>query len=100
MTWFFALLAVLVMGVVAMVATGRGGAMSEAYDDRPDARVQADGPLTGADLRRVRFTTALRGYRAVEVDALLDRLANELEQRAEPRGEEHHGGERRGEPPA
>ena len=81
MTWFFAILVVVVMGVVAVVATGRGGSMSEAFDDRPDARVPADGPLTGADLRRVRFTTALRGYRAAEVDALLDRLATELDSR-------------------
>ena len=82
MTWFFAILAVVVMGVVAVVATGRGGSMAEVYDDRPDARVPADGPLTGADLREVRFTTALRGYRAAEVDALLDRLATELDDRA------------------
>jgi DivIVA domain-containing protein len=82
MTWFFAVLVVVIMGVVAVVATGRGGSMTEVFDDRPDARVPADGPLTGADLRRVRFTTALRGYRAAEVDALLDRLAGELDSRA------------------
>ena len=81
MTWVFAVLAVVVMGVVAVVATGRGGSMAEAFDDRPDSLVPADGPLTAADLRRVRFTTALRGYRAAEVDALLDRLAAQLETR-------------------
>ena len=81
MSWFFAVLVVVVMGVVAVVATGRGGSMTEAFDDRPDARVPTDGPLSAADLRRVRFTTALRGYRAAEVDALLDRLASELEAR-------------------
>ena len=51
--------------------------MAETFDDRPDSRVQADGPLTGQDLRRVRFSTAFRGYRMSEVDALLDRLAAE-----------------------
>ena len=56
--------------------------MAETFDDRPDARVPADGPLTAQDLRRVRFSTALRGYRMSEVDALLDRLAAELEPRA------------------
>jgi DivIVA domain-containing protein len=81
MIWFLAVLAVVLMGVVAVVATGRGGSMVEVFDDRPDARVQADGPLTATDLRRVRFTTAVRGYRMSEVDALLDRLALELEQR-------------------
>ena len=81
MMWFFALLIVAVMGAAAVVASGRGGAMAEEYDDRPDAQVQADGPLRAEDLDRVRFTSALRGYRMSEVDALLDRLARELAER-------------------
>ncbi len=81
MTWFFAVLIVLLMGAVAVVAAGAGGTMSEEYDDRPDVRVQADGPLTAQDLRAVRFTTALRGYRASEVDALLARLGDQLAQK-------------------
>jgi DivIVA domain-containing protein len=80
MTWFFAVLIVAVLGGIAVVAAGHGGSMAEVYDDRPDARVPADGPLTASDLRRVRFSTALRGYRMSEVDALLDRLAAEIEQ--------------------
>ena len=79
MTWFFAVLVVAVMGGVAVVAAGRGGSMAESFDDRPDARVPVDGPLTAQDLRRVRFSTALRGYRMSEVDALLDRLAAEMD---------------------
>jgi DivIVA domain-containing protein len=83
MTWFFAILVVVIMGVIAVVAAGRGGGgMAEVFDDRPDAQVPADGPLTGDDLRRVRFTSAFRGYRQAEVDALLDRLATELDGRA------------------
>jgi DivIVA domain-containing protein len=78
MTWFFAFVIVALMGVVAVVASGRGGSMAETYDDRPDSRVQADGPLTAADLRTVRFSTAFRGYRMSEVDSLLDRLAAEM----------------------
>jgi DivIVA domain-containing protein len=84
--WFFAVLIVLLIGGIAVVAAGAGDSMAEEYDDRPDVRVQADGPLTGDDLRAVRFTTAVRGYRASEVDALLARLARELEER------EHRGG--------
>jgi len=85
MTWFFAVLVVLVMGGVAAVAAGRGAPMSEEHDDRPDALVPADGPLRAADLRRVRFPLALRGYRMSEVDALLDRLALQLDDaRTEP----------------
>lgn len=80
MTWFFAILVVLLMGAVAVVAAGMGGSMAEVYDDRPDSRVQAEGPLTGDDLRRVRFTTAFRGYRMSEVDTLLARLADELDE--------------------
>ena len=83
MTWLFALVVVAVIAVVAVVATGRGGALSEAYDDRRDVRVQADGPLTAEDLAGVRFTTAFRGYRTSEVDALLDRLVSELQARSQ-----------------
>jgi DivIVA domain-containing protein len=81
MTWFFAVLIVLLLGAVAVVAAGRGHEMAEVYDDRPDARVPAGRPLAGQDLRTVRFTTAFRGYRMAEVDALLERLARELEER-------------------
>lgn len=79
MTWFLAFVVVALLGAVVVVASGRGGAMAEVYDDRPDARVQADGPLTPDDLRRVRFSTALRGYRMSEVDALLDRVIADME---------------------
>ena len=85
MTWFFAVLIVLMTGLVAVVAAGQGGTMAEVYDDRPDSRVQAEGPLTADDVRAVRFSTAVRGYRMSEVDALLARLADELEEaRSQP----------------
>jgi DivIVA domain-containing protein len=80
MTWFFALLVVAAMGVTAVVAAGRGGQLAEVYDDRPDVPLPTDRPLSAADLRTARFSTALLGYRAAEVDALLDRLAAELDE--------------------
>ena len=83
--WFFAVLVVLVMGGVAMVASGRGGSMPPAYDDRPDLALPDDRPVAADDLRRVRFPLAFRGYRMSEVDALLARLASELEERHEDR---------------
>ena len=88
--WLFAILIVLALGGIALVAAGRGAPLSEVYDDRPDATVPADGPLQAQDLRRVRFSLAFRGYRMSEVDALLDRLAGELEKAPEKpdRGEE------------
>ena len=83
MTWVFAVVVVAVLAVVAVVATGRGGELAPAHDDRRDVRVQADGPLTAEDLAGVRFTTALRGYRTSEVDALLDRLVTEMHARSQ-----------------
>ena len=81
MTWLFAVLVVLAMGGVAMVASGRGGSMAPAYHDRPDLALPDDRPLDARDLRTVRFSLAVRGYRMSEVDALLARLATELEDR-------------------
>jgi DivIVA domain-containing protein len=81
MTWLFAILIVLAMGGVAVVASGRGGSLPEAYDDRPDVRIPADGPLSSDDVRGVRFSLGLRGYRMSEVDALLERLATQLDER-------------------
>jgi DivIVA domain-containing protein len=79
MMWFFAILVVLALGGVAVVAAGRGQPMGPAYDDAPDSLVPADGPVTAEDLRRIRFPLAVRGYRMAEVDALLERLAEERE---------------------
>jgi DivIVA domain-containing protein len=79
MMWFFAILVVLAMGAIAVLAAGRGSGLGPPYDDRPDALVPAEGPLSADDLRRVRFSLAFRGYRMSEVDALLDRLAAERE---------------------
>lgn len=79
MIWLFVVLAILALGAIAMVAAGYGAPMVEEYDDRPDVTVPADRDLVGADLRRVRFGIVLRGYRMSEVDALLDRVAAQLE---------------------
>ena len=84
MMWFFAVLIVLAIGGVAVVASGFGAPLARAYDDRSDAVVPADRPLTGADLKAVRFSTVVRGYRASEVDALLDRLATQLDRSPPP----------------
>jgi DivIVA domain-containing protein len=93
MMWLFAVLVVLVMGGVAMVAAGRGKPMAPSYDDSPDALVPATGELTAPDLRRVRFPLAFRGYRMSDVDALLDRLATQLEPPAEERLEDDAAGQ-------
>ena len=79
MIWVFAIMVVLALGGVAVVAAGKGAPMAPAYDDRPDTTVPRTGRLVGDDLRRVRFPLALRGYRMSEVDALLDRVARQLD---------------------
>lgn len=99
MMWVFAILIVLAMGGVAILASGRGAPLAEAYDDRPDALVPATGRLGADDLRRVRFSIAMRGYRMSEVDALLDRLATEREAEAGAAGEPQVTSEGRGEEP-
>lgn len=92
MMWLFAILIVLAMGAVAMVASGRGGSMAPAYDDRPDLALPTDRRLAAPDLRGVRFPLAVRGYRMSDVDALLARLATELEDGAGPdRGDDSSG---------
>lgn len=85
MMWVFAVLIVLAMGGVALLAAGHGEPMAPAYDDRPDALVPANRPVGAADLRKVRFSLAVRGYRMAEVDALLARLASQMEDSAAPR---------------
>ena len=80
MTWFFAVL------IVLADRSGRGGRgrLAEAPCPRstttaPTCACRPTDRLTAQDLREVRFTTAIRGYRASEVDALLARLTEQLE---------------------
>ena len=87
MMWLFAVLIVLAMAGVAMVASGRGGSMAPAYDDRPDLALPEGRPLAAEDLRTVRFPLVLRGYRMSDVDAVLARLATELEDRDDSSGD-------------
>lgn len=84
MTWFFAVLLVGVIGAVAVVFAHGGGGMRPVATDRHDLGVPPEGPLSGAQLRQVRLNTAVRGYRADEVDALLERLADQLDQADPP----------------
>ncbi|KQY56282.1 MULTISPECIES: DivIVA domain-containing protein [unclassified Nocardioides] len=85
MTWFFAILIVLALGGVALVASGYGQGLARVHPDRRDVTLPAGRDLVGGDLRRVRFTAAVRGYRMSEVDALLARLAAQLEENADAR---------------
>lgn len=78
MIWYVVAIAiVLVLGVVAAMAAGRGGTMPEAFDDRVDARIPA-GAVTETDVAKVRLPVAVRGYRMEEVDNLLDALGAQI----------------------
>jgi DivIVA domain-containing protein len=76
--WVWVVVIVALVGGVVVVAVGRGGTMTEVYDDRPDRTVPTGRPLTADDIRDVQFTTAVRGYRMDEVDAFLARLSADL----------------------
>jgi DivIVA domain-containing protein len=76
------------LGLVVVLAVARGEAMQPVEPDRRDVLVPADRPLHAGDLADVRFTTALRGYRMEEVDALLARLRLQL---PDPAVEAHPG---------
>lgn len=80
-------LVVLVAGAVAALAVGRvGGGMSVSMPEAVHTTghdVLPVGDLTRADIVSVRFDRAARGYRMDQVDAVLDRLADELARRDE-----------------
>lgn len=69
-----------VLFAAAVLATRDDPLLAEAPRDRPDV-VLPDGSLTPDDVAAVRFPMALRGYRMSDVDAVLDRLAGELDAR-------------------
>jgi DivIVA domain-containing protein len=70
-----------VVAVIAVVAVGRGGSMPPAEPDRSPRGELPAGEVDRAAVDALRFTVGLRGYRMDEVDAVLDRLAAELEAR-------------------
>lgn len=80
MIWLWVVALVLVIGASAVIIAGRGDAMTDVYEDRPDLTLDR-GWLTADDVAKVRFTTAVRGYRMDEVDAFVERLEAELRAR-------------------
>lgn len=77
--------ALVTIGAVLVLRAPWAGRSEKPHPDGPVTTLPA-GRITGADLHRVRFPIAFRGYRTEEVDALLDRLAAQLDEHAEPRG--------------
>ncbi len=83
MALLLTLLVLAVVVVVAAVATGRiTGGLDDPVSSLP-ARLLPDGEVGPADVERVRFSPALRGYRMEEVDEVVERLVLELARRDE-----------------
>jgi DivIVA domain-containing protein len=78
MEWFIAIIAVVVAGLTWLAMQGRLGGMPPLIDDRPGPDLP-EGDIASADLREVHFAVVTRGYSMPQVDAVLDRLADQLE---------------------
>ena len=63
------------------VLLGRGETQPPADPDRSPLELPEDRPVSADDVRGVRMSVTVRGYRMTEVDWLLEQLARELEER-------------------
>lgn len=77
MEWFLWVLVAVVLGVAAVIGSGRLGEMPPAVHDAPVPELP-EGELTASDLANVQFAVVPRGYSMAQVDELLDRLAAQL----------------------
>jgi DivIVA domain-containing protein len=60
---------------------GRGETQPPAELDRSPVELPADRPVGGDDVRALRISVTVRGYRMTEVDWVLDQLATTLDER-------------------
>jgi len=78
MYWFIAALAVVVLGLAFLAYQGRLGGMPPVVDDRPGPDLPKT-ELAAQDVREVRFAVVMRGYSMSQVDAVMDRLADQMD---------------------
>ncbi|WP_193616512.1 DivIVA domain-containing protein [Goekera deserti] len=81
---FFVLGLVLVGGLLfagASLLLGRGETQPPQELDRSPVELPGDRPVVADDLRRLRISVAVRGYRMTEVDWLIEQLATALDER-------------------
>jgi DivIVA domain-containing protein len=78
---FMLIALVAVVTAVALAVLGDGGALRDSDPDRIDDRLPANRPVLRADIDALRLPTAVRGYRMLDVDEVLDRLGAELAER-------------------
>lgn len=78
MVWVLYAVVIVIIGAAVMAASGRFGAVPQVVEDRPapDLPSHLMGP---DDLRAVHFDVVARGYSMAQVDALLARLAVEMQ---------------------
>jgi DivIVA domain-containing protein len=80
----FVLTVVVVGGLLFLggsVLLGRGETRPPADPARSPLELPEDRPVTADDVRDVRMSVTVRGYRMTEVDWLLEQLARALEER-------------------
>jgi DivIVA domain-containing protein len=65
----------------ASLLLGRGETQPPAETGRSPVELPDDRPVAGDDVRALRISVALRGYRMSEVDWLVDQLAQVLDER-------------------
>ncbi|MGI3785861.1 MAG: DivIVA domain-containing protein [Janthinobacterium lividum] len=81
MEWYITAIAVVALGVAAVVAAGGGGSMAkDPVRDTYEMTVPKN-RFDGAAVRELRFGVVLRGYAMDQVDTVLDRVATDLEAR-------------------
>lgn len=80
MEWFLWMIAVAVLGLAAVAASGRLGELPATVTSTPVPHLPS-GDVTGQDIRDARFAVVLRGYSMAQVDELLDRVARQLDDR-------------------
>jgi DivIVA domain-containing protein len=81
---FFVIGVLLVGGLLFLGASlllGRGETQPPAELDRSPVELPDDRPVLGDDIRALRLSAALRGYRMTEVDWLIDQFALVLDER-------------------
>ena len=75
------LLVAVLLFVGASLLLGRGEVEPPADVGRSPLELPDDRPVTGDDLRDVRLSVSVRGYRMTEVDWLVDQLAEALDEK-------------------
>jgi DivIVA domain-containing protein len=85
LAFLLSVIGVLVVGGVLFLGgsllLGRGETQPPAELDRSPMELPDDRPVVGDDIRALRISPAVRGYRMTEVDWLLDQFAQTLDER-------------------